>query len=184
MIRAVLNSLCFFTKRFHTYMGGLTKSACTPGLTKSVKVCMYALTIAYLVSPVYLKCEDVSLFSIFYFLFSFLWAHKKHKDTNKQISDFFLLRCFLSALFIFVCYLRFCAFAWLRLYSFVLLARVKSFRKKKQKVWNFSNDPIHITTRVDAKAHIYCFYDIILLLKSVQGGEITKPERTYFIDGR
>ena len=119
-------------------MGGLTKSACTPGLTKSVKVFMYALTIAYLVSPVYLKCEDVSLFSIFYFLFSFLWAHKKHKDANKQISDFFLLRCFLSALFIFVCYLRFCAFAWLRLYSFVLLARVKSFRKKKNKKFETS----------------------------------------------
>ena len=34
---------------------------------------------------------------------------------------------------------------------------------------------------------IYCFYDIILLFKSVQGGrgclKITKFERTYFMDG-
>ena len=40
---------------------------------------------------------------------------------------------------------------------------------------------------VKAKAYIRCFYDIILLFKSVQGGrrclKITKLERTYFMDG-
>ena len=36
VIRAILNSLFifFFMKRFHTYIGGLTKSRNTPGLTK------------------------------------------------------------------------------------------------------------------------------------------------------
>ena len=28
---------------------------------------------------------------------------QKHKNTNKQISDYFPLRCFLGAFFIFVC---------------------------------------------------------------------------------
>ena len=40
---------------------------------------------------------------------------------------------------------------------------------------------------VKAKAYIFCFYDVILLFKSVQGGKgclkITKFERTYFMDG-
>ena len=39
---------------------------------------------------------------------------------------------------------------------------------------------------VKAKAYIYCFYDIILLFKSAQGGrgcmKITKFEHTYFMD--
>ena len=38
-----------------------------------------------------------------------------------------------------------------------------------------------------AKTYIYCFYDVILLFKSVQGGKwclkITKFESTYFMDG-
>ena len=40
---------------------------------------------------------------------------------------------------------------------------------------------------VNAKAYIYCFYDVILLFKNVQGGrgrlKITKFEGTYFMDG-
>ena len=39
---------------------------------------------------------------------------------------------------------------------------------------------------VKAKGYIYCFYDVILLFKSVQGERgcliITKFERTYFMD--
>ena len=85
---------------------------------------MYALTFAYLVSPVHLHCIVetffffFSLFSIFYFLFSFLCVHKKHKNAIKRISYFFPLRCFLSAFFIFFTYLRFCVFAWLRFGAF------------------------------------------------------------------
>ena len=45
-----------------------------------------------------------------FFLFSFLRAHKKRKNANKQIGDFFPHRCFLSVFFIF-----------LRLWHFVLL---------------------------------------------------------------
>ena len=52
-----------------------------------------------------LPCEDFSLFSIFFFLFSFLRVHKKHQNANKRISNFSPLRCFLSA-FLFA-YLRF-----------------------------------------------------------------------------
>ena len=41
--------------------------------------------------------------------------------------------------------------------------------------------------RVKDKAYIYCFFDVILLFKSVQGErrclKITKFERTYFMDG-
>ena len=58
-----------------------------------------------------LHCRD---FSFFYFLFSFLRVHKKHKNANKRISYFFPLRCFLSAFLIFVPLFAFCAFA--RLY--------------------------------------------------------------------
>ena len=36
VIRTVLNSLFFSTKRFHAYIGGLTKSGYAPGLTKLV----------------------------------------------------------------------------------------------------------------------------------------------------
>ena len=56
-------------------------------------------------------------------------AHKKHKNANKRISNFFPLRCFLSAFSL--------------IYVFVLLVRVKSFRKKKK---NCPNDLIYITT--------------------------------------
>ena len=57
-------------------------------------------------------------FSLFYFLFSFLRVHKKHKNANKRISYFFPLRCFLSAFFIFVRLFAFCTFAWLRFCAF------------------------------------------------------------------
>ena len=53
VIRAVLNSFFFLTKRFHTHIGGLTKLAYAPGLTKLVYFGMYALTFVYLVSPVH-----------------------------------------------------------------------------------------------------------------------------------
>ena len=39
---------------------------------------------------------------------------------------------------------------------------------------------------VKEKTYMYCFYDVILLFKSVQGRrvlKITKFERTYFMDG-
>ena len=49
----------------------------------------------------------------FYFLFSFLRMHKKHKNANKRITYFFPIRCFLSAFFIFVCLFVFCTFVWL-----------------------------------------------------------------------
>ena len=57
-------------------------------------------------------------FSFLKFLFSFLCAHKKHKNANKRISDCFPLTCFLSACFIFVCLFAFCIFAWLRFCAF------------------------------------------------------------------
>ena len=95
-------------------------------------------------------------FSFFYFLFSFLRMHKKHKNANKRIytiftiytseltSYFFPLRCFLSTFLIFVCLFAFCAFAWLRFCVFlvffgafqcflVLLVRTESFHKKEIK---------------------------------------------------
>ena len=68
-----------------------------------------------------------------FFLFSFFCAHKQQKNANKRISDFFPLRWFLSAFFIFVRLQRFvllfgCVFVLL-----VLLVRAKSFCKKKKK---------------------------------------------------
>ena len=36
-----------------------------------------------------LPCGEFSLFSIFFFRFSFLLAQKKFKNANKRISDFF-----------------------------------------------------------------------------------------------
>ena len=79
-----------------------------------------------------LHCRD---FSFFYFLFSFLRAHKKHKNANKRISYFFPLRCFLSAFFIFVRLFAFCAFAWLRFcafYAFGAFGAYKIFSLKKK----------------------------------------------------
>ena len=63
-----------------------------------------------------LHCRD---FSFFYFLFSFLRAHKKHKNANKRISYFFPLRCFLSAFFIFVCLFAFLCFCLVALLCFL-----------------------------------------------------------------
>ena len=56
-----------------------------------------------------------------FFLLSFPRAHKKHKNANKRISDFFPLRCFFKRIFYFCSLVAFCAFAWLRLCAFVLL---------------------------------------------------------------
>ena len=64
-------------------------------------------------------CRD---FSLFFFLFSFLRVHKKHKNANKRISYFFPLRCFLSAFLIFVRLLAFCAFSWLRFCAFLCIS--------------------------------------------------------------
>ena len=50
-----------------------------------------------------------------FFLFSFR-AHKKRKNANKSISDFFPLRCL--CIFNFCSFVAFCAFAWLRLCAF------------------------------------------------------------------
>ena len=62
-------------------------------------------------------------FSFFYFLF-FFFALKKHKNVNKRISDFFPLRCFLSAFFIFIrlfAFLYFCLVAFLCFLCFLVL---------------------------------------------------------------
>ena len=114
---------------------------------------MYALTFAYLVSPVHLHCIVetffffFSLFSIFYFPFSFLCVHKKHKNANKRISYFFPLRCFLShflffslicvfvfllgcVLVLFDAFYAFGAFSCFLLLFLCFSVRVKSFRKK------------------------------------------------------
>ena len=64
---------------------------------------------------------------------SFLRAHKKHKNANKRINDFFSLRCFLDALFIFD---GLQLFVLLLGCVFVLsapLVRAKSFPQKKIK---------------------------------------------------
>ena len=80
VIRAVLNSLFFSTKRFHTYIGGLTKSGYAPGLTKSVQAGMYVLTFAYLVSPVHLHCiVRTFLFFLLSIFFSCAQKTQKHK---------------------------------------------------------------------------------------------------------
>ena len=72
-----------------------------------------------------------------FFLFYFLHAYKKHKDANKQISDFFPLRCFLNAFFNFYSLVAFCAFAWLRLCAFGAfgtfgVCKIFSSKKKKE----------------------------------------------------
>ena len=87
---------------------------------------------------VHLPCGDLSHFSIFFFLFSFFSAHKKHKNANKQISDFSPSQMFFKRIFYFcslsvLCFclvasLCFCAFVLL-----VLLVHAKSFCKKKKK---------------------------------------------------
>ena len=69
-----------------------------------------------------------------FFLFSFLRAHKKHRNANKRISDFFLTDVF-KRIFYFCSLVAFCAFAWLRFCAFVLLVllvRAKSFCKKNK----------------------------------------------------
>ena len=82
-----------------------------------------------------LLCGDFSLFSIFFFLFSFLRSYKKHKNAIKRISYFFPLRRFLSTFFIFVCLFAFLCF-FVRLVFFgafcafwCFLVRAKSFCK-------------------------------------------------------
>ena len=86
---------------------------------------MYVSTFTSLVGPPYITLwgrfyffefsfstslhRDFSLFSIFFFLFSFFRSCKKHKNTNKRISYFFSLRCFqvqffFVGLFAFLCF--------------------------------------------------------------------------------
>ena len=80
-------------------------------------------------------CRD---FSFFYFLFYFLRVHKKHKNANKPISNFFPITCFLSVFFIFVHLQRFvlllgCLFVlFVLLVLLVLLVRAKSFCEKNK----------------------------------------------------
>ena len=89
-----------------------------------------------------LHCRDFSIFYIFFFV-----RTKKHKNANKRISYFFLLRCFLSAFF-FVClfvFLCFCLVAFLcflvLLVLFVLFGAFwcvqNLFVKKKKKIKKF-----------------------------------------------
>ena len=55
----------------------------------------------FMVTSVFIQyISIVGLFN-FYFLFSFLRMHKKHKKANKRISYFFPLRCFLNTFFYF-----------------------------------------------------------------------------------
>ena len=75
---------------------------------------MYTLIFAYLVSPVHLHCI-VGTFR--FFLFSFIRAHKKHKNANKRMSYFFPLRCF-KHIFYFCSLVAFRTFAWLRFCAF------------------------------------------------------------------
>ena len=81
-----------------------------------------------------LHCRN---FSFFLFSIFFLGVHKKHKNAHKRITYFFLLRCLLSAFFIFVClfaFLCFCLVAFLCFWCFFgLLVCAKSFYKKKIK---------------------------------------------------
>ena len=94
--------------------------------------------------------RDFSLFSIFFFLFSFFRSCKKHKNTNKRLSYFFHLDVFKCISFL-LAYLRFCAFAWLHFCASLcvwcfwcflcFLVRAKSFRKKKIKSSKLSQWP-------------------------------------------
>ena len=72
-----------------------------------------------------------------FFLFSFLSARKKHKNANKRTSDFFLLRCFLSAfLFLFACsVLYFCLVASLCFWCFWCFWCVRNLFVKKNKAF-------------------------------------------------
>ena len=56
---------------------------------------------------------------MFYFLFSFLCLHKKHKNTNKRISYSPPLICFLSVFFIFVCLFAFLCFCFVAFLCFL-----------------------------------------------------------------
>ena len=114
-------------------------------------------------------------FSFFYFLFSFLRMHKKHKNANKRISYFFPLRCFLSVFSIFVRLFAFCAFIWLHFCAFlcflwflVLFVCAKSFRKKKIKSLKLPSNLIYITTEIHlitsmSVAIITIFFSIITI---------------------
>ena len=144
VIRTILNSLFIFFFFYEKMWKLITNknpnikklrwahySVYTLGLTKSVKVGMYELTFAYLVSPVHLHCLVESFF--FFLLFSIFFSSRtqKHKNANKRISYFFLLRCFLSAFIIFVylfAFLCFCLVAFLCfLVLFVILVLFGAF---------------------------------------------------------
>ena len=82
-----------------------------------------------------LHCRDFSFFLFLIFFSS--RAQKKYQNANKRISHYFPLRCFLSAFFVFVAYLRFvlllgCVFVLLVLLVLFwgFFVRAKSFRKK------------------------------------------------------
>ena len=93
-------------------MGSISWNTHLGSLSRFKSVCMHLICILSELSTFALHCGDFSLFSIFYFLFSFLRAHKKHKNANNRISYFFPLRCFLSAFFLFACsVLYFCLVA-------------------------------------------------------------------------
>ena len=77
-----------------------------------------------------LHCRD---FSFLKFLFSFLCAHKKHKNANKRISDCFPLTYFLSTFLTIVClfaFLCFCLVAFLRFGAFGAFVACKIFSLK------------------------------------------------------
>ena len=77
-----------------------------------------------------------------FYLFTFFFrVHKKHKNANKRISNFFLTQMFFKRIFFFFVRLfAFSTFVWLRFCAFCtfcaflyFLVLVKSFRKKKKK---------------------------------------------------
>ena len=79
--------------------------------------------------------QYISIVGLFIFLFFFLHAHKKYKNTNKRISYFFPLRSFFNilnfyCLFAFLC---FCLVVFLCLFFVLLVLFCKSFCKKKKK---------------------------------------------------
>ena len=120
---------------------GLLSQYSIPGLTKSVKVGMYKLTFAYLVSPIYIALSRRSfffyfLFFVFYFVF---FAYTKNTRTRISKSVTFLPLDIFKRIFYFCLFI--CVFVFFLGCVFVLFGafgafcacffvRVKSFRKK------------------------------------------------------
>ena len=102
-------------------------------------------------------------FSFFIFYFFFLCVHKKHKNSNKRISYFFPLRCFLSAflifarLFAFLYFLVFFGDFWSFLLIFGALWCVQNpFVKKSKKVKTALITSFILLLSVSALQRLHC----------------------------